>query len=205
MKRRRFEGGWIGSPSGANVSPYPSYPNLTCGGTNPQSPLTGAYYMYQSPVSHPAPTIVDFHVYPQIMDVNMTGSQAQNEAKIDFDDLTRFLSIVNPSGLVMIGETHNWGDAAVVAANTGPRDNLPVYCGSYYITNPDMTHTVYTYPPSAPSATVAGFNTSSLAGYSYGVVFRPWMELEDSSGLCYPYQTYQQVNYQGGGPFTPTQ
>jgi hypothetical protein len=55
----------------------------------------------------------------------------------------------------------------------------------------------------APAETVAGFNQSGLAGRS--VVFRPWMQLQHPSGDCYKYPGNQRVNFQGSGPYTPTQ
>ena len=61
----------------------------------------------------------------------------------------------------------------------------------------------------AANNNVAGFNQSALA--SYTVTFRPFMELADASGGCFAYgggpssrTTYQNVNYNGQGPYTPT-
>jgi len=71
-------------------------------------------------------------------------------------------------------------------------------------------------PTSAPAGNVLGFNQSALA--SCPVVFRPWMNLEDTSDACYaygagPYSTYtypdsranfQNLNLNGQGPYVPT-
>ena len=60
------------------------------------------------------------------------------------------------------------------------------------------------YPATAAAPNVVGFNASTLAGFN--VVFQPWMNL---GGPCWPYQSgaqdnYQNVNYNGTGPYTPT-
>ena len=61
-------------------------------------------------------------------------------------------------------------------------------------------------PGAAGTSNVAGFNQSALA--SYTGVFRPFMELEDTSGKCFPYgngpsdpNNYQNVNLNGNGPY----
>ncbi|HEY7338619.1 MAG TPA: Ig domain-containing protein [Bryobacteraceae bacterium] len=201
----------IASAIGAGVIGLPftpdttTYPHLVCGGSANDGQ---GLYMYQTPMpGHSQPSILDFHLYPAIADVNMTGAQLQNEAQIDFDDLAHLPVLLGLSSQIMIGETHYSGDTAVVASNTGPMDNLPIPCGSYADeTDPvKHLHTIYAFPSTASSDTVTGFNSSSLAGYAQGVVFRPWMELQDPTGLCYPYSSYQRTNYQGQGPFTPTQ
>jgi hypothetical protein len=69
------------------------------------------------------------------------------------------------------------------------------------------------WPAGAPADNIAGFNNEgvSLPLSSFTVTFRPWMELEDFSGKFYPYgqgpsssSNYQNVNYNGQGPYTPT-
>ncbi len=103
-------------------------------------------------------------------------------AALDFSDLTHFLALLNlQSAQVIIGETHR---------------GTPYhgYAGSSRCA---------IYADSAANDTVAGFNSSQLAGHS--VVFRPWMQLQDPSGQCFPYPTYQNINLNNAGPYTPTQ
>ena len=94
--------------------------------------------------------------------------------------------VVNPSALVMIGETHV-GPPVMVTTTLGTKS---IQCLEAL------------FPGTVAASTVPGFNDSQLAGYS--VVFRPWMELEDPQGVCYPYPTYQNVNLNWGGPYAPT-
>ena len=95
----------------------------------------------------------------------------------------------------MIGETYGGTLSPVNLGTSG----VPDYCWLG----------AYPSPSGAPTDNVKGFNSSSLA--SYTVTFRPWMELEDPSGQCFAYAdgpgtsgNYQSVNYNGGGPYTPT-
>ena len=107
-------------------------------------------------------------------------TQIQQVAQLDYSDLNHFVGVVNPSAIVVIGETHN-GTQYHGTVNGAP-------CAIY--------------PDNAATSNVAGYNSSQLAGHT--VIFRPWMELEDPSGECYPYPTYQNVNLNWGGPYTPT-
>ncbi len=148
---------------------------LYCGGNEVQN------FMLPSPISNTQPAIVDVHAYPHVLGAGTSDTQVQQVATVDFGDLPHFLQLVNlQSALVVIGETHR---------------GTP-YQG-YQGTSPCATA-----PNSAATSTVAGFNASALAGYS--VVFRPWMEIEDPTGVCYPYPNYQNVNFNGTGPYTPT-
>lgn len=64
-------------------------------------------------------------------------------------------------------------------------------------------------PTSAPWSNVAGFEQSTLAN-GYTVIFRPWMEMEETSGQCFAYgggpssnSNFQNVNYNWQGPYSP--
>lgn len=137
--------------------------------------------MIQAPFYHSQPNLVDAHIYPQLVGTGTGDTMVQQVAQLDYSDLNHFVGLVNPSALVMIGETHNGTQ----------------YDGMLYNGQPCAI-----YPNDAATNNVAGFNSSTLAGHS--IVFRPWMELEDPSGECYPYPTYQNVNLNWTGPYTPT-
>ena len=150
--------------------------------------------MQKSPIYNTQPTIVDSHMYPHIVYPDDEAGKAaaridthvQQVAKLDYGDLQHFLAVWYwnlPSPEVIIGETHQ-GTAST-----------------------DIADGCYVYPTTAATDNVAGFNQSPLAGSS--VVFRPWMELQNPTGLCYPYNpcgqsSSQNVNYNGNGPYTPT-
>jgi hypothetical protein len=134
--------------------------------------------MYQSPLYSTQPTIADSHMYPHIDGPNQEDPQTiQATAALDYSDLTHFLDYTNPlAATLLIGETHS--------------GTMTQGCGPYY------------YASAIPN--VLGFNQSSLAGRS--VIFQPWMNLE---GSCWPYNggsqnDFQNVNYNGNGPYTPT-
>jgi hypothetical protein len=122
--------------------------------------------------------------------------EIQDAAATDFGDLPHFLTLASvTSADIVIGET--WGGTLSSASVDGG------YCwlGSYAA------------PSGAPSDNVAGFNSEGVSSplSAYTVTFRPWMELEDDSGECFPYgsgpsssSNYQNVNYLNGGPYTPT-
>jgi hypothetical protein len=148
-----------------------------CGGTNYQTT------MLLAPIYHTQPDIIDSHMYPHVENAGPGDTQVQQIAALDFSDLAHFLGVVNPSALVMIGETHV--GPPVMGVGTGGTQCLGTL-----------------YPSTAAASTVVGFNQSQLAGHS--IVFRPWMELQDPSGVCYPYPAYQNVNLNWGGPYTPT-
>jgi hypothetical protein len=177
---RQFTLGGLASAIGAGYVGKPidavAVHGLWCGGVSTQS-------MFQSPIYNTQPNIVDVHMYPHVAGAGASDTQVQQVATLDFSDLTHFLAVVNlQSALVIIGETHS-GTPYSGSAFGSPCVGL-------------------LFPVSAPSDTVAGYNASQLAGHS--VVFRPWMELEDPSGGCYAYPTYQNVNLNGSGPYTPT-
>lgn len=99
----------------------------------------------------------------------------------------------------MIAETYG---GTLSPLNLGTPQN-PNYCwlGAFQV------------PSGAPSDNVAGFNNEGVSSplSSFTVTFRPWMELEDPSGVCYAYGTgpgtsgnYQTVNYNGKGPYIPS-
>ena len=169
-------GGWIGVNSDSQT-----IGGLTCGGTNTNSMFKVPYYNTQ-------PDIVDSHMYPSVLDGGTGQTQIQQVAALDYGDLPHFLILANmQSAQVMIGET---------------------YAGTIYTGSVDGG-LCWSVPTSAPTSNVAGFNQSALA--SYAVVFRPWMTLENDSGGCFPYgggpsstTNFQNVNYNGQGPYTPT-
>jgi len=141
--------------------------------------------MQISPIYHTQPDIVDVHIYPQVNGATNSDAQIQQVAALDYGDLPHFLGLAGlQSAAITIGET---------------------YAGKIYQGSNCWSGT----PTGAPSDNVAGFNQSALA--SYTVFFRPWIELEDPSGVCFPYgqgpsssSDYQNVNYNGTGPYTPT-
>jgi hypothetical protein len=171
-----FGGGYIGHPDDATA-----VNNLWCGGS-------GTTTMLKVPLAHSQPNIVDVHLYPHVEGAGPGDTQVQQVAALDFSDLTHFLGLIYPSGptpMVMIGETH----VGTLLPNGTAKDGSPCPANNY--------------PQYAAASAVAGFNQSQLAGYS--IVFRPWMELQDDQGTCYPYPAYQNVNFGGGGPYAPTQ
>jgi hypothetical protein len=172
---------------------YEAIDGLTCSGT-----LTG---MQQSPIYSTQPDIVDIHMYPSVVGVSNTGAMIQSVAELDYGDVPHFLTEAGlGSAAIVIGETY--GGAL------DPGYNGPYYCWATSINSP-TGFAGFPLPMQTPAYNVAGFNSSSLA--SYPVTFRPWMQLEDPSGVCFPYGSgpgtsgnYQTVNYIGQGPYTPT-
>jgi hypothetical protein len=68
--------------------------------------------MFQMPVGHAQPDIVDVHDYPSVQcpaGVNCaleSNAQVSSEAQIDFTDIVHFMALVdNSSALFMVGET----------------------------------------------------------------------------------------------------
>jgi hypothetical protein len=147
---------------------------LWCGGTDMGS-------MYQVPFYEGQPDMLDSHMYPSVVGTGTGDTQIEQVAALDFSDLAHLVALLNfQSDVIMIGETHN-----------GSQYDGTMYDGTSCALNPN----------SAAESTVQGFNQSQLAGQT--IVFRPWMELADPSGECYPYPDYQNVNYDWGGPYTP--
>ena len=147
---------------------------LHCGGGSTSG-------MYQVPIYHTQPNMYDQHMYPHVEPAQPTDTEVQTVATLAFSDFLHFLNIVsNPSALVMVGETHIGTYSNAAGCDTTP------------------------FPPLAAANTVAGFNASMLAGHS--VVLRPWMELQNSpvDAICFRYPTYQNVNLNGAGPYSPT-
>lgn len=173
--------GYIGVNTDATVTN-----GLVCGGSNLSS-------MYVAPIYSTQPNIVDAHMYSSVSGIVNTDAQIQAAANTDFGDVPHFLTLASlGSANITIGET--WG-GTLSPALRGPGD----YCWLG----------AYSTPSGAPNDNVAGFNSSSLSGYT--VTFRPWMELEDPSGKCFAYgggpgtvTNYQSVNFNSLGPYTPT-
>jgi hypothetical protein len=141
--------------------------------------------MFQMPTYGTQPNILDVHLRPCVGQASGTHcllddavAAVQSEAKIDFDDIVNYIARFPSTATVILGETHS---------NTDNSPNGLCEGGTL----------------NAPAQTVAGFNQSTLIGRS--VVFRPWMQLQKPSGDCFKYPGNQRVNYQGGGPYTPTQ
>jgi hypothetical protein len=111
----------------------------------------------------------------------------QQTAQWDFSDIQHLVSMLSPwTVIVMIGEA---------------------FPGTIF-----EPLTCWGSPPppvSAGADTVSGFNSSSLSS-GYNVVFRPWVKLQTSDAFgCFPYndgaaQDYQNVNYNLGGPYSPS-
>ncbi len=142
---------------------------------------TNLQSMLPSPIGHSLPDIVDDHVYPG-SDAGTTDAYVQQVAGLDYSDLEHFFPLLGlsfQSTALVIGETYS-------AAWTSSCSPVPFNWSSAF-----------------PAENVSGFNVSSLAGNP--IVFRPWLELEDPTGVCYPYPSYQNINGLGGGPYTPTQ
>jgi hypothetical protein len=78
-----------------------------------------------------------------------------------------------------------------------------------YLNYSDSTLNCHLSPQTAAASEVAGFNANSTSYSNPQIYFRPWIELEDPSGACFPFlspasnNTYQNVNYNGSGPYTP--
>jgi hypothetical protein len=149
---------------------------LSCYGSTSQ--------MFQMPTYGTQPNILDVHLRPCVGGtgthcvLNDAAAAVQSEARIDFDDIVNYIARFPSTTTVILGETHS---------NT---DN-----GAFALCEDGTLN--------APAETVAGFNQSALAGRS--VVFRPWMQLQYPSGDCFKYPGNQRVNFQGNGPYTPTQ
>lgn len=177
-------GGTIGIATNSTVTN-----GLVCGG------VLSTGNMIRTPIYHTVPDLVDVHMYPAVTGTANTDAQTQQVAALDYGDIPHFLTLANlQSATMVIGETY--------AGTIYPGKVGGVYCWGVPVPA-DQT------PPGAPSDNVAGFNQSSLAAQT--VVFRPWMEIEDPSGACFPYgggpasgTQYQNVNYNGNGPYTPT-
>jgi len=154
-------GGYLGLAPGVDLGVGDGLP---CGGN-----FSGPY---QAPYYHTQPSIVDAHIYPQLQGYGPDQNQAtpdqsqaviQQVANLNYTDLTHLFAIVPglQSAQVIIGETFSG----------------TMYQGNYQV--------CLRAPTSAPAGNVLGFNQSALA--SYPVVFRPWMNLEDTSDACYAY------------------
>jgi hypothetical protein len=171
-------------------SDFVSIEGLQCNGSNLGS-------MFSVPDYSTQPDIIDVHIYSQATGTTNTDTQIQEAAASDFGALPHFLILASDTAAdVVIGET--WGGTLSPAQPGG------TYCwlaGGYQA------------PSGAPADNVAGFNNEGVSSplSAYTVTFRPWMELEDSSGQCFAYgggpgspSNYQSVNYQNAGPYTPT-
>lgn len=186
-----INGGFIGIPSDKNV-----INGLVCGGTYG----TGGN-MIASPFYSPQPDIVDAHIYPTVSGVTNTDSMIQQEAATDYGDLPHFLVEAGlTSATIVIGET--WG---------GTLSPLYLNATSGYCWNTGNLNVQA--PSGAPSDNVAGFNNEGVSNplSAYTVTFRPWMNLGWLSGACFNYgsgpgssNNYQSLNYNGQGPYTPT-
>jgi hypothetical protein len=161
---------------------------LTCNGTTTN--------MFTSPIYSTQPDLVDIHIYPSVTGTQNTDAMVQQVAALDYGDVPHFITLSGlQSATFVIGETYG---GKINVFNQGTTQN-PNYCFGGQ----------YSAPSGAPNDNVAGFNSSSLS--SYTVIVRPWMELEDPTGVCFPYGTgpgssgnYQTVNYNGQGPYIPT-
>jgi len=188
-----INGGPVGNPTNGALDSY----GLFCGGTASNGGLL------TSPIYSTLPDIVDTHIYPKVTAVNDTDVQIQQVAALDYGDIPHFLALAGlQSAVIVLGETYG---GTLISLNLAA-PNAPVsYCwqGSN------------TVPPGSPADNVAGFNNESVKNpvplSSYTVIFRPWMELEMAAGACFGYGTgpgtsgnYQSVNYNGSGPYTPT-
>jgi hypothetical protein len=181
-----INGGPIGVPSGMTV-----INGLLCGGVIDSS-------MINSPIYSSQPDIVDVHVYPQVAGTTNTDAMVQQVAAIDYGDIPHFLNEAGlTSAAIVIGET--WG-GTLSPLYLGPG---PGYCWSGN----------YQFPSGTPNDNVAGFNNENVSNplSAYTVTFRPWMNLEWLSGACFNYgsgpgssNNYQTINYNGQGPYTPT-
>src|ERR1017187_1292197 len=177
-------GGTIGTATNSTVTD-----GLLCNGSISQG------NMFKVPIYSTLPNLVDVHMYPAVTGIANTDAQMQQVATLDYGDIPHFLTLASlQSATMVIGETYG---GTIYPGKLGG-----VYCWGVPVPA-DQT------PPGAPSDNVAGFNQSSLAAQT--VVFRPWMELEDPSGMCFPYgggpasgSNCQNVNYNGNGPYTPT-
>jgi hypothetical protein len=177
-------GAWIGLPGDADTS---AGWGLVCGGN-----ISGMVGM--SSYSATQPSILDVHLRPCVGSpsafclLDDASANVQNEAKIDFDDIVNYLARVPGTSTVVLGETHS---------NTQAQSDTQDAQGSA------ATRTCEGGTLNAPAQTVAGYNQSTLAGRS--VVFRPWMQLQSPSGDCFSHPSNQRMNFQGAGPYTPTQ
>ena len=129
-------------------------------------------------LAHSVPDIFDAHVSPGTGGGGINDPNVQQVAILEYGDLWHFYPLL---GL-------NFASSPLVFGETYSGDQAPA---------------CQMAPLAAPSENVAGFNQSQLAGNP--VVFRPWFELQDPTGTCYPYPTHQNFNGQGQGPYTPTQ
>jgi hypothetical protein len=169
-------GGLIGRPFQPDPERGAATGWLTCSGSTDG--------MFPMPTYGTQPNILDVHLRPCVADdtthcvQNDAAAAVQSEARIDFDDIVNYIARFPSTATVMLGETHSNTDNAAGALCEGGTLN-------------------------APAETVAGFNLSELKGRS--IVFRPWMQLQSGSGDCFKYPGNQRVNFQGGGPYTPTQ
>jgi hypothetical protein len=170
-------GGLIGRPRDPSPPVGPGTGYLTCNGNTD--------IMFQMPTYGTQPNILDVHLRPCVAQadgphcvLNDAAAAVQSEARIDFDDIVNYIARFPLTATVMLGETHSNTDNGAGALCEGGTLN-------------------------APAQTVAGFNQSALAGRS--VVFRPWMQLQNPSGDCFKYPGNQRVNFQGSGPYSPTQ
>jgi len=159
--------------------------------------------LYAVPYTYSVPDAIDAHIYPSLTS-GTPGTQTQATiqaiAQTDYGDLVHIFSDV-PSlqgATVIIGETY----PGTIYPGWDPYAQPPALC--------------WNAPTSAPAGNVQGFNQSALANYS--VVFRPWMNLEDSTDACFGYglgpastanypttqSNFQNVNLGQQGPYVPT-
>lgn len=190
-------GGYIGVPLNASAQD-----GLYCGGSVGPQPGQGGYNahtsMFQFPVGHAQPDIVDVHDYPCVAPSGCastdSAAQVSGEAAIDFTDIVHFMALVNnSSALFVVGETHS---------NT---NNTGTYG------NPSGLECGVNAPLDSAYQTVTGYNSSSMAGHN--VVFRPWSYTPEATAKCYNwnptyngYPANQQINVSANnGPYVPTQ
>jgi hypothetical protein len=171
-------GGWIGFPTDPNPEYGSGTGYLACNGTT-----SG---MFPMPTYGTQPNILDVHLRPCVGQASGThclldnaGAAVESEAILDFNAIVNYIARFPSTATVILGETHS--------------NTYDVSTGALC---EDGT-------PNAPAETVAGFNQSALKGTS--VVFRPWLQLQSPSGNCFKYPGNQRINFQGSGPYTPTQ
>jgi hypothetical protein len=184
--------GAIGVATGSSQDDSPGG-SLLCGGTIDSNMITLPIYSSQ-------PGIVDIHAYPLVKGTTNTDAMIQQVAALDYGDIPHFLAEASlQSAEIVIGETYS---GAIDPLNQGTSSS-PNWCSLGQ----------YESPSGAPNDNVAGFNNEGVSDplSNYTVTFRPWMELEDPTGVCFGYgsgpgtsNNYQTVNWNGQGPYTPT-
>ncbi|MCW5979790.1 MAG: hypothetical protein KIT09_17045 [Bryobacteraceae bacterium] len=164
----------IGKPS------PPFTPYLSPGPSTGYLHCKGSFVdMHDMPGYGPQRTILDFHVRPELHGAGAPpGGMVQGEAKADFNAIRHHLyhAWVRQDAIVVLGET--WS-------------------------NPNSTIPCETGPADAAKNTVAGYNASQLKDAGRTVIFRPWMQLQLPSGICFTYPDDQKVNFNWLGPYGP--